>query len=109
IRKPAPVALAPAADAIPNPVFFRGDFSIELVLLQFLLGQNLVAPVLEVCKPAFQPSRASAIEPNSRPRHVLQEPSVMADENQRRWKRGQFLLQPFDGWQVQVICWLVEK
>ena len=47
IAEPLDVALAPAGDAVAQPVLLGDDLAVELVLVALFLGQHLVAPGLE--------------------------------------------------------------
>ena len=58
------VALAPAGDAVAQPMFLGDDLAVELVLVALFLGQHLVAPGFELAKAALEPPRLAAIEPD---------------------------------------------
>ena len=62
------VALAPRADAIADPVLFHRDLAVELVTLDLLLREHLVAPGLEEREAALQSARHAAVEPHRRAR-----------------------------------------
>ncbi len=61
---PAHIALAPAGDAVAQPVFLGDDFAVELVLFALLFRQHRVAPFLEMGKAALEPPRRAAVEPD---------------------------------------------
>ena len=54
------VALAPGGDAVAQPVFFALNLTAKLVLLDFFLFQNLVAPLLEMGKATGEAARQAA-------------------------------------------------
>ena len=64
IGEPLDVALAPAGDAVAQPVFLGDDLAVELVLVALFLREHLVAPGLELGKTAFDPPRLAAVEPD---------------------------------------------
>ena len=82
------VALAPAADAVAHPVFFHGDLAVDLVTLDLLLRENLVAPVLECGETPLEPSRLPAVKPNGPARQVFEKAPVVADQHQRAVQTG---------------------
>ncbi|MCY1243414.1 hypothetical protein D9M72_564280 [compost metagenome] len=81
----------------------------ELVLLQFLSLQHLVAPGLEMGKAAIEPARLATIEPDGRRRDLLQEAPVVRDQHQRRTAAGKLIFQPFDRRQVEVVGRFVKQ
>ena len=107
--KPPDIALAPRGDAIAHPMFFLGDAAFQLVALQFLFRQLLVAPELEMAEAFFQPVRAATIQPHRGARQGFQEEAVMADQHQRPRHAGEFAFQPFDGRQVEMVGGLVQQ
>ena len=60
------------------------DLAVELVALELLLFELLVAPGLEGGKALLEAARAAAIEPDRRARQVGKQAPVVADERQRR-------------------------
>src|SRR5437016_5281305 len=66
--KPPLVARAPGGDAIAQPILLRGNLAAELVLLDFLLLQDRVAPRLECGEPLIQSAGDAAVEPHGRVR-----------------------------------------
>ena len=103
------VALAPRGDAVAEPVLLLDDAAGELVLLKFLLGQPLVAPGLEGGEAAIELARGAAIQPGRRPRQLLQQPAVVADDDDGRAERRELRFQPLDRRQVEMIGRLVEQ
>ena len=57
IAEPALVARAPRGDAVAQPVLLARDLAVELVAVELLLRQHLVAPGLELAEAAVQPPR----------------------------------------------------
>ncbi len=64
VAEPADVALAPRRDAVAQPMLLGDDLAVELVLVALLLGQDLVAPRLELGEAALDPPRPAAVEPD---------------------------------------------
>src|SRR5437660_537816 len=96
IAKPLDVALAPAGDAMAQPMLLVDDLAVELVLVALFFGQHLVAPRLEGCKAAVDLLDPAAIEPGGRTREIGQEAAVMADQQQRAAAAVELLFQPLD-------------
>ena len=98
IAEPLDVALAPAGDAVAQPVLLGDDLAVELVLVALFLGQHLVAPGLERGKAALD---AAAIWPRSSQTvardRLDEEAAVVADDDQRAAAAAEFAFQPFDG------------
>src|SRR5690606_33360402 len=83
------VALAPGGDAVAQPVLLALDRLAELVLLQLLRLQNLVAPGLEVAEAPVQPARLAAIEPDGGVGDLFEEAAVVRDDDEGRAGRLQ--------------------
>ena len=105
----AHVALAPSADAVAHPMFFIGDLPVELVAVALLLLQHLIAPGLELAKALVEAPRRAPVDPDGGVGEVLQEASIMADDDEGRAERRQLLFQPFDGGQIKMVGGLVEQ
>jgi hypothetical protein len=103
------VALAAGGDAVAQPVELHGDLAVELVALALLLLQDFVAPGLEGGEALIEPACDAAVEPDGGARQAFEETAVVADEHERRAHGLELALQPFDGWQVEVVGRLVEK
>ena len=109
IAEPLDVALAPARNAVAQPVLFIDDFAVELVLLAFFFGEHLVAPGLECGKAAIDLPDLAAIEPGGRARQVGQEAAVVADQHQRAAASCELAFQPFDGRQIEMVGRLIQE
>ena len=77
--------------------------------LRFLLGENLVAPGLELPEAARKASHAAAVEPQRRGRQPLEEAAVVADHDDRRARGLQLRFEPFDGREIEVVRRLVHQ
>ena len=86
-----------------------GDLALELVLLEFLLLEQGVAPGLELAEPLAERAGDSAVDPHGGAREVRQEAPVMADQDERGARRFQLRLEPFDRRQVEMVGRLVEQ
>jgi len=64
------IALAPAGDAVTQPMLFHDDLAVELVLLALFFGQHLVAPCLEGREAAVDLPDVTAVEPGGGARQV---------------------------------------
>ena len=62
--EPLDIALAPPGHAIAEPMLFRDDLAVELVLVALFFFEHLVTPALEIRETAFDPAGLAAIEPN---------------------------------------------
>ncbi len=109
VTEPFLVALASRRDAIAEPVLLHDDLAAELVALTFLLLENLIAPGLELRKPLVQHAGGPAIQPDCSARYPLQQAPVMADQDDTGAHPGQFLFQPLDSREVQVVGGFVEQ
>ena len=109
LADPAHVALAPAGDAVAQPVLLGDDFAVELVPVAFLLRQHGVAPFLEMGKSALEPPRLAAVEPDRAARQRRKEAPVVADDHHRAAAGIEIALQPFDRRQVEMIGRFVEQ
>ncbi len=107
--QPPLVAFAPGGHPFAQPLGFRRDLAVEFVELGLLGLQHPVAPGFESGEPFVEALGVSAIQPDGRARQVLEEPSVVADQDLRGADRRQFALQPFYGGQVQMVGRLVEQ
>ena len=90
-------------------MLFGFDFAVELVLIEFFLGENFVAPGLEFAEAPIQPLGLATVKPHRRARQVLQETPVMTDEHECAAAARQFAFQPFNRRQIEVVGWLVEQ
>ena len=59
------IALAPAGDAMAQPMLLVDDLAVELVLLLFLFLELAVAPGLEFLEAARQMPRPAAVDPHA--------------------------------------------
>ena len=109
LANPAHVTLAPRRDAVAHPVLLGDDLAAELVLVAFLFFEHLIAPFLERRETALDAPRDAAIEPYGGARQSREEAPVVADQDQRGARIGEFAFQPFDRRQVEVIGRLVEQ
>ena len=109
VAEPLDIALAPAGDAVAQPMFFVDDLAVELVLLALFLGQHLVAPGFERGKAAIDLPDLATIEPGGGARQVGQEAAVMADEDQRAAAAVELAFQPFDGGEIEMVGRLVQQ
>ena len=90
-------------------MLFLDDAPVELVALDFLFFELGVAPGLEGGEALVEPARAAAIEPDGRAGEVGEQPPVVADHREGRARLRQFLLQPFDRDEVEMVGRLVEQ
>ena len=74
-----------------------------------LLLQHRVAPGFEGGETPVQRAGDAAVEPDGGARQPLQQPPVVADQHDARAHPRQFLLQPLDAGQVEVVGRLVEQ
>ena len=109
VGEPLDVALAPRGDAVAQPMLLGDDLAVELVLVALLLGQHLVAPVLEIGEAALDAAGLAAVEPDRAARQVGEEAAVVADHHQRGAAAFELALQPFDGGEVEMVGRLVEQ
>ena len=77
--------------------------------LDLLLFHEVIAPWFEIGKAAIQAVGDAIAQPYRGARQIFQEAPVMADQHQGRAAGFEFLFQPFDGRQVEMIGRLVEK
>ena len=105
----AHVALATPRYAIAHPMLFVDDLAVELVTLELLLLELLVAPGLERAETLIEASGAAAVEPDRGAGQIGKQPLVVADEGQRRTHVGEMRLEPFDRDQIEMVGRLVEQ
>src|SRR3954454_18275293 len=103
IAEPLDVALAPARDAVAQPVLLVDDLAVELVLVALFFREHLVAPGLEGTEAAVDLPDLAAVEPGGAARQVGQEAAVVADDHQRAAAALKFSFQPFDGRKIQMV------
>src|SRR2546426_7863377 len=96
IAEPLDVALAPAGDAVAQPMFFVDDLAVELVLVALFFRQHLIAPGFECREAAVDLPDLAAIEPGGRAREVGEKAAVIADDDQRTAAAFPFSLPAFD-------------
>src|SRR4051812_35829034 len=70
IAEPLDVALAPAGDAVAQPVLLVDDLAVELVLVALFFREHLVAPGLEGAEAAVDLPDLAAVEPGGAARQV---------------------------------------
>ena len=109
LREALDVALAPAGDAMTEPMLLRDDAAVGLVSQALFLLELSVAPGLEFLEAGGESARSAAVEPYGLAREVLQKTSVVADEHERRAQALELLLEPKDGRKVEMVCRLVEQ
>ena len=109
LAHPSHIALAARGHAIAHPMLFIDDLPFELVALELLLLELLVAPGLEGAETSIETARAATIEPDRRAGQVGKQPLVVADERQRRAALGETRFEPFDRDQVEVIGRLIQQ
>ena len=85
------------------------DLAVEFVLFALLLGQQHVAPFLEMGKAPVDTSRVAAIEPDRRTRETGEKAPVVTDKHKRGSPGIKVLLQPFDRGEIEMIGRLVEQ
>src|SRR5258706_15516765 len=95
--QPPDIALTPARDAVTYPILLGGNAPLQLVALDFLLFQHLIAPAFERAKASLQPVSLAAIQPDGGAGKIFQEAPVMADQDQRALAGLDLAFQPFDG------------
>jgi hypothetical protein len=78
-------------------------------LLDLFFLQKLVSPSLEMGKATVEFAARSPVEPDGPCAELLEKAAVVADEDERRSEAEQFLFQPFDGWQVQMVGGFIEQ
>jgi len=105
----AHVAFAPGGDAVAQPVGLHGQFAVELVAVEFLAPQDVVAPAFELGETGVQAPRHAAVQPDGGLRQPFQEAAVVADQHQGGAGPLELGFQPFDGRQVQVVGRFVEQ
>ena len=109
VSEPLDVPLAPARDAVTQPMLLGDDLAVGLVPLAFLLLQLAVPPRLEVLEAAIEMTGAAAIEPDGLAGEVLQETAVMADQDEGRAQASELFLEPDDGRQIEMVGRLVQQ
>jgi hypothetical protein len=109
VAQPLLIPLAPPGHAVAHPVFLHEDFASDLVPVEFLLFQDLIAPGFEVGEPLVQHTRSAAIQPDRGAGNPFQQAPVMADHDDAGAHAGEFLLQPLDAGQVQMVGRFVEQ
>ena len=90
-------------------MFLGDDFAIQLLQIALFLLQHLVAPCLKSAKALVEPFGAAPVNPHSGLGEVFEKTPVMADENEGRAQAAEFLLQPFDRGQIEMVGGLVEQ
>src|SRR3954451_24445749 len=109
IAEPLDVALAPARDAVTQPVLLVDDLAVELVLVALFLRERLVAQGLEGTEATVDLPDLTAVEPGGAAREIAQEAPIVADDHQRAAAALQFALEPFDGRKIQMVGRLVPR
>ncbi len=109
VAQPLLVPLAPPGHAVAHPVFLHEDFPPDLVPLQFLLFQDLIAPGFELGKPLVQHTCGAAIQPDGGSGNPFQQAAVMADHHDAGAHAGEFLLQPLDAGKVEMVGGLIQQ
>ena len=109
IAEPLDIALAPAGDAVAQPVLFIDDFAVELVLLALFLREHLIAPGFKGAEAAIDLPDLAAIEPGGGARQVGEEAAIVADDDQRRAAAVELAFQPFDGRKIEMVGGLVQQ
>jgi len=109
LGEPLLIAATAGGHAVTQPVLLYRDLAAELVAFAFFLVENLLAPGLEFREAAIEPAGQAAVEPDDRAREAFEQSAVVADEHEAGAQPAEFLLQPLDGRQVEVIGWLVEQ
>ena len=103
------IALAPCGHAIAQPMLFAHDLAVELVAVFFFLLQHLVTPAFKCRKTLLDTAGHAAVEPDGGAGEVGEEPPIMADQHQRRADLAEFILQPLDHRQVEMVGGLIEQ
>ncbi len=103
------VAGAPGGDAPRQPVGLALQLLVELAGDLGLGVGDLLHPAVEVGEALVQAAHLPALQPETGPRHMLQEGAVVADDQQGRAAGFEPRLQGFDGQDVQVVGRLVQQ
>ena len=85
------------------------DLAGQLLLVPFLLFEEVVTPRLEPGKTLLDAAGLATVDPDGAPGEVGEKAPVVADQHQRRTQRFELVFQPFDGRQVEVVGRLVQQ
>ena len=103
------IALAPTRNAAMHPLLLARDFAVELMQFGLLLLDQLVAPGFECSKTTFQPPCPATVQPNRNLGQALQETPIMRDQYERRLDGAEFVFDPFDGRQIEMVSWFIKQ
>ena len=106
---PAHVASAPRLGAAANPRLLRRESTLEALHFERLRRPALVAPAQEVVVVARPRRHVAAIDLDDAVRDPAQEGPVMGREHEPSPIAREFLLEPFDGGDVEMVRRLVEE
>ena len=106
---PALIAFPARRNALDRPFAFGLDLAVQLVAGLIFLGPDFLAPILEGHKALIALAQQPPVQPQRRAGQAAQQRAVVADDDIGRARVGQFLLQPFDGRDIQVVGRLVQQ
>ncbi len=109
LTKTTHVALAASRHAIAQPMLFACDLAAKLVQIAFFLFQNLVTPFLKMRKALIDATGNAAIKPHSRTADIFKKATVMRDQHDSRTDLTQFVFQPFNGIEIEMVCRLIKQ
>ena len=109
ISEPLDIALAPAGDAVAQPMLLVDDLAVELVLVALFFRQHLVAPGFKSSKAAVDLLDLAAIQPGGRAGKIGEEAAVVADQDQRAAAAVELFFQPLDRGEIQMVGRLVQQ
>ena len=90
-------------------MFLGDDPPIELVAFGLLFLELLVPPGLESRKPLLEAARRAPIEPDRRLGQIREQPFVVADQDEGGSRVLQFVFQPLDRHEIEMVRRLVEQ
>ena len=105
---PAHIAFAPGGQPLAQPAGFLGDLFVDPAPGRFLVRQHLVRPVGKDGEAFGIAAHFTTVDPVGPVRQSAEEGPVMADQQDAALEGFQFLFQPFDGRQVEMVCRLVQ-
>ena len=103
------VAGASGLDALPNPVLFLRQAFVEQSVTCFLFFQSLLFELQVVGVVAGPADDAAAINLHDAGRKFLRKRAIVRDENNAAFVAANFVLEPLNGGDVQMVGGLVQQ
>ena len=103
------IARSSCFDALTNPRFLLSEFFIEQCVRRGLRSQLLCSMLQKVPVAAFPQRQQASVQFSDPIGNRLQESPVVRNEHDGPTEILKLLLQPDDGWDVQVVCRLIQE